>query len=112
MKSPTLLLISALVLVLAAVLLFARLGHYAVWDDEAMIALAAKGVIRTGDTSVQPDDHNLLAYPQWLAVAQSAGPVNPPFSAYLAMTFHMSCSVKTPLRAVSVSTVRPGNEWR
>src|SRR6266852_1011387 len=45
----------------AAVLIFARLGHYALWDDEASTALAAIGVWRTGDT-VAVIDHNIVAF--------------------------------------------------
>jgi hypothetical protein len=32
----------------SAVLIFARLGHYALWDDEALTAMTAKNVWRTG----------------------------------------------------------------
>jgi hypothetical protein len=46
----------------AAILLFARLGHYALWDDEAGTALTAKGVLRTLDTSALVDQHNVFAY--------------------------------------------------
>jgi hypothetical protein len=42
------------------VLLFARLGHSALWDDECYAALTAVGVWRTGDTSAVLD-HNILA---------------------------------------------------
>lgn len=35
---------------IAAVFLFARLGHYALWDDEANTAMYAHGVWETGDT--------------------------------------------------------------
>ncbi|MDW8310281.1 MAG: hypothetical protein RMK20_12985, partial [Verrucomicrobiales bacterium] len=38
-------------LVLCSALLFARLGHYAFWCDESQTALAAKGILRTGETT-------------------------------------------------------------
>jgi hypothetical protein len=47
---------------IAAVLLFARLGRHALWEDEAGTALGAKGVLRALDTSAWVDDHNILAY--------------------------------------------------
>jgi hypothetical protein len=42
--------------------LFARLGHYALWDDEAGTALNAKSILATGDMSVWVDQHNIFAY--------------------------------------------------
>ena len=55
---------SALVVtvILGAGLLFFRLGHYALWDDEAGTALNAKSILATGDTSARVDDHNIFAY--------------------------------------------------
>ncbi len=41
--------------------MFARLGHSALWDDEAPTALGGIGVWRTGDTSAVID-HNIVAY--------------------------------------------------
>jgi hypothetical protein len=49
-------------LILSACLLFFRLGHYSLWDDEAGTALNAKSILATGDTSAQIDDHNVFAY--------------------------------------------------
>src|SRR5205807_2588413 len=43
--------VTALMLASSSMLLFARLGHYALWDDEAYTALAAQGVWQTGDTT-------------------------------------------------------------
>ena len=40
----------------STVLLFARLGHYALWTDEASTAITAAGVWRTGDTTAWLDD--------------------------------------------------------
>jgi hypothetical protein len=44
----------------SALLLLARLGHSALWDDEAYTALTAQGVWRTGDTSAVVG-HNIVA---------------------------------------------------
>jgi hypothetical protein len=44
-----------------AVLLFARLGHYPLWDDEAVTAIVGDGVWRTGDTSVV-HGQNIMGY--------------------------------------------------
>jgi 4-amino-4-deoxy-L-arabinose transferase-like glycosyltransferase len=71
------------VILLSAVMLFARLGHYAIWDDEAMIALSAKGILRTGDTSVLID-HNINAFRNGLLVRDLCDRSTPPLSAYLA----------------------------
>lgn len=40
--------ICVLTTLFAATLLFARLGHYALWDDEAVTALTAKGILLKG----------------------------------------------------------------
>jgi hypothetical protein len=45
----------------ALVLLFARLGTYALWDDEANTALFGQSVWETGDT-VALRDHNVVAF--------------------------------------------------
>lgn len=75
--------IYVLVIALNSLFLFARLGHYAIWDDEAMISLVAKGVLRTGDTSVLPDDHNIVAYRNGLLVRDLHDRSTPPLAAYL-----------------------------
>jgi hypothetical protein len=49
------------VLSLAAVLLFARLGHYSLWDDESFTALPALNLWRVGDTSLV-FGKNIMAY--------------------------------------------------
>jgi 4-amino-4-deoxy-L-arabinose transferase-like glycosyltransferase len=45
-----LLAVASSVMVVSALLLFARLGHYALWDDEAAVVLSARAVWQTGDT--------------------------------------------------------------
>jgi 4-amino-4-deoxy-L-arabinose transferase-like glycosyltransferase len=72
-----------LTLIAAGVLLFARLGHNALWDDEAGTALTAKGVLRTGDTSVLLDDGNINAYRNGLDVRSFCDRSMPPLDAYL-----------------------------
>ena len=53
--------ISVATLLLAALALFTRLGHYALWDDEAYTALIGEGVWQTGDTSAVLGK-NIVAY--------------------------------------------------
>lgn len=67
-------------------LLFVRLGHYALWDDEAVTALAAEGVWRTGDTSVVLD-HNVVAYRGGLLLKGTHERSTPPLGAYIASPF-------------------------
>ncbi len=64
-------------------LLFARLGHYALWDDESLTALSAKAIQATGDTGVLLDHHNIVAYRDGLSVYHLADRSTPPLSAYL-----------------------------
>ncbi len=49
------------ILVACAVPLFAGLGHYPLWDDEATTAMVGRNVLRTGDTSAVVG-HNIIAY--------------------------------------------------
>src|SRR5689334_533651 len=72
------------VLAIEAVLLFAGLGHYALWDDEANTALSAKAVLRTGDTSARVDDHNVLAYRGGAELRDLKLRYVPPLQAYVA----------------------------
>ncbi|MEI6350694.1 MAG: hypothetical protein WCP06_06265 [Verrucomicrobiota bacterium] len=74
---------SAIVLIVSAVLLFAQLGHYALWDDEAVVGLAAKGVLQTGDTTVRLGD-NLVAYRGGILVRDLHERSTPPLATYFA----------------------------
>ena len=65
-------------------LLFARLGHYALWDDESLAALSAEAVQRTGDTSVLLPHDNIVAYRDGLCIHDFADRSTPPLAAYLA----------------------------
>ncbi len=75
-------LVAALCFVICAVLLFARLGHYSLWDDETMVALVAKGVLRTGDTSAVVD-HNLVAFHNGVLLHNLHDRSTPPLATYL-----------------------------
>jgi hypothetical protein len=70
-------------LLISAALMFARLGHYALWDDEASTALHAKGVLATGDTSAVIG-HNVYAYRGGIVLRNLCDRVTPPLSSYLA----------------------------
>jgi hypothetical protein len=70
-------------LMFSAVLLFARLDHYALWDDEAMDALSAKSILETGDTTARVG-HNIVAYRNGLLLHHLRLEGSPPFTAYLA----------------------------
>lgn len=71
---------------LSAVLLFARLGHYALWADEAASALGARSVLQCGDTRAEVG-HNLYVYRQGLVLNGFRNEGDPPFNAYLAAPF-------------------------
>ena len=68
----------------SALLLFARLGHYALWGDEAGTALVAKGVLRTFDTSALVDDHNIFADDNGNQLRNLHERYVPPLQSYLA----------------------------
>jgi hypothetical protein len=74
--------ITVVLLVVSAVFLFDRLDHYALWDDEALVALSAKGVLRTGDTSAVVD-HNVVAYRDGILLKNLHDRSTPPLPAYL-----------------------------
>ena len=73
-----------IVLIIWALLLFTRLGHYALWDDESLAALSAKAVQRTGDTSVLLNHGNFVGYRNALCVHNFADRSTPPLTAYIA----------------------------
>jgi hypothetical protein len=67
----------------AVLLLFGGLGGHALWDDEAMDALNAKAILRTGDTMGMVD-HNLVAYRSGLLLVEGRQQGMPPLPGYLA----------------------------
>lgn len=74
---------SVIVLLLAGAFLFVRLGHTALWDDEAITALLAEGILRSGDTSVTVD-HNIVGYGSGLLLRGLHDRSTPPLPSYLA----------------------------
>ncbi len=74
---------TAVMVIGSTLLLFARLGHYAPWDDEAITAMTARAVWQTGDTSVRVDDHNLLVYRDGLLVRDFKDRFTPPLQFFL-----------------------------
>ena len=73
--------IMAVTLILSSFFLFWNLGHYALWDDEAVTALAAKGIVRTGDTYVMIDG-NLAAFGNGLELHNMRDRVTPALPVY------------------------------
>jgi hypothetical protein len=67
----------------AAALLFARLGHYALWDDEADTALFGESILATGDTSAIIGK-NIAAYGGGWALTDLHERYIPPLPYYLA----------------------------
>lgn len=81
LERPRLLLLSCAVLV-SGFMLFTNLGHYALWDDEAMVGLVAQGVLRTGDTSAVLD-HNIVAYREGMLLNDLKDRSTPPLATYI-----------------------------
>jgi hypothetical protein len=81
--------VSVIIFAASLILLFARLGHYALWDDEAITAITSRGVWQTGDTSawVDPSHHNLLAYRNGLLIKHFKDRYTPPLQFYLIAPF-------------------------
>ena len=68
--------------VLSTVLLFAHLGTYALWDDEAETALGAQGILSTGDTTAVLE-HNFVARRAGINLKGLHDRVTPPLPSYL-----------------------------
>ncbi len=67
----------------SCVFLFARLGRYALWDDEANTALLAMSVWRTGDTSAVIG-HNILGFNGGVTLSGFRERYIPPLMYYVA----------------------------
>src|SRR5881398_2350128 len=80
------LILSAATLIAGVLLLFARLGHYPLWDDEAQTCLIAQGVWKTGDTSAV-HGQNLVAYRQGLLIRDFKERSSPPLQFYVTAPF-------------------------
>lgn len=101
--------ITGVTIAVAAGLLFGNLGRYALWDDEAVTALAAKGVWRTGDTSVVLD-HNVVAYRSGLLLKGTHERSTPPLGAYLAAPMvgifgGSTWALRTPFALIGLGSV-------
>jgi len=71
-----------LTVAIAGALFFIQLGAYALWDDEAMDALSARGVVETGDVTAKLGD-NIVAYRNGLLLVDMRHQGMPPLPAYL-----------------------------
>ncbi len=74
--------IISVVLASSCVFLFARLGHYALWDDESNTAMFGLNVWRTGDMTAVIG-HNILAYNGGATLSGLRERYVPPLSFYL-----------------------------
>lgn len=75
--------VGAMTLALAAFYLFYNLGNYSLWADEALTALAAKGILATGDTTAWVGDGNLAAYNNGACLTDLHDRSTPPLPAYM-----------------------------
>ena len=73
--------IMVVALLAAAFMLFWNLGYYSLWEDEAITAFGAKGIVRTGDTTMLVDG-NLAAYGNGLDLHNLRDRVSPALPAY------------------------------
>lgn len=78
--------VTTITICIAGFLLFFRLGHCALWDDEADTALFAQSVWRTGDTSAVLDN-NIVAYRCGTNLHNLRERLHSPLQSYLAAPF-------------------------
>ncbi len=107
---------TAVVIVGSALLLFARLGQYAPWDDEAITAMTARAVWQTGDTSARVDDHNLLIYRNGLLVRDLKDRFTPPLQFYvlapvIGLLGEGNVAIRLPFAACGAITVAILLRW-
>ena len=74
------------ILLVCSTLLFFRLGHYALWDDEALTAIVAHNVWKFGDTYAW-DGTNIEAYRNGLELTGIKNRVFPPAQYFFAAPF-------------------------
>jgi hypothetical protein len=74
------------VLLVSCFLLFFQLGHYALWDDEAGLAIPSRGVWHTGDTTMV-FGHNLVAQKDGIILRDLKDRANPPLPAFVMAPF-------------------------
>ena len=66
-------------LIVTGFFLFARLDHHALWDDEALTALASRGILESGDTKAI-NGHNIVAYRSGLLLINLRDRSTPPLT--------------------------------
>ena len=74
------------IIIRSCVIIFTSLGKVALWEDEALTALIAQGVWRTGDTSAVVG-HNIVAYRGGILLRGLYDRSAPPLPSYLASPF-------------------------
>src|SRR5687768_9167665 len=73
-------------LLIAACFLFARLGHYAPWDDEATTVLHGQSVWERGEAYIQRG-HNIVAYQNGILAKNGINMADPPLQFFLVAPF-------------------------
>ena len=101
--------IGAVMMFGSAALIFPRLGHYALWDDEANTALFAQAVWRTGDTTAVLD-HNIIAYAGGIELKGLKNRTHPPLDTYVAAPFvgalgNTAFAARLPFALTGLATV-------
>src|SRR5439155_9269401 len=107
--------IATVLLIASAALLLTRLGHYPLWDDEAITALAAEGILRTGDTTAVID-HNVVGYGGGILLKNLHDRSTPPFPAYIVAPFlatfaHTSFAARFPFALLGIVCVALILRW-
>jgi len=105
-----------LTLLMAAALLFTRLGHYALWDDEAVTSLTAKNVMVTGDTGVAVENGNLMLYNSGFLLHNLHDRSSPPLATYcIALSFAVfgkdAWSARLPFVLFGLATIALALWW-
>src|SRR5262249_47184703 len=78
--------LTTVTLLVAGLLLFVRIGHYPLWDDEAQTCLISRSVARTGDTSAVLGQ-NIVAYRQGILIHDFKERTSPPLQFFLEAPF-------------------------
>jgi hypothetical protein len=107
---------TVVMVVASALMLFAHLGTYAPWDDEAITAMTSRALWRTGDTSIRVDDHNLIAYRNGLLVHGDKDRFTPPLQFFLlapviGLFGDGNWAIRLPFAIYGAITVAIGLRW-
>jgi hypothetical protein len=83
--------------------------HYALWDDEAITALTAQAVLKTGDTSAVIG-HNIVAFRNGLLLRNMKDRATPPLQFYLDAPFlaafgHTAFAARLPFALCGLGTI-------